>query len=827
MIPSGSNYCRRDKDKYKHFKRFCNFVIMIYPENFEEKIGFTTIRKLLKTHCLCSLGEENVEDITFYTDFYTITKLLEQVHEFQNIINIEGVFPSQDYMNLIPDLKRLRTEGTFFDPEQLYNLKISLRTIHEIILYIKGLDDEKYPRLKEIISDIFIPNEIFDRIDIIIDEKVRIRDDASKKLKQIRSDLISKRSQIEHKINSSIRAAQKAGWTQSDAEPTIRSGRLVIPVKASDKRKIKGFIHDESSSGQTVFIEPAEVFDVNNEIRDLENAEKREITKILLGFAQFIRPSINDIIRSYQFLGEIDLIRAKALFANSIEADKPKVSDDHLFQLFNAKHPLLYLSYKEQQKQIVPLDLELNQTRRILVISGPNAGGKSVCLMTIGLLQYMLQSGLLVPLNPDSEMGIFKKIFIDMGDEQSIENDLSTYSSHLLNIKQFLLNIDKHSLFLIDEFGSGTEPQLGGAIAEAVLEKLNKKNAFGIITTHYANLKLMADNNPGIINGAMLFDTRKLQPLFKLKTGKPGSSFAFQIAEKIGFPTGILKNAEKKTSSTQLDFEKQLQQLEVEKTELDKKKTEIKVADEFLSEMIDKYEKLKKELEESRNKIMNEAKAKAQDIMSDTNKLIENTIREIRESQAQKEKTKKLRKKIDKQKEKIESISSRDKKRKSAYKKISGPLQKGDKVIIRGQQRIGEILEIKNNQALISFDTFKMRTSINKLQKVNKDKSRQETERKRSSYSNIMYDLNKKMEDFKTTIDIRGKRAEEALSIVRNFIDNAIFLNIPEVSVIHGKGDGILRESIRDYLKTIEEVKRYRDDHPDKGGQGITIIEFS
>ncbi|MCK4638310.1 MAG: Smr/MutS family protein [Bacteroidales bacterium] len=801
---------------------------MIYPKNFEQKIGFDIIRQMLKDNCLSSLGEKFVEKIYFSYNFELIKNLISQVEEFRQILMFEDEFPTQDYYDLIPELNRIKIKGTIIDIEKLFDLKSSLNTIFHCLIFFKKTENEKYPHLKELSKDVIIEKQLLQRIDKIIDDKGKIKDNASQKLKEIRNELIRKQSFIDKKISQTLTAAKKAGWTSGDVEATVRNGRLVIPVLVANKRKIKGFIHDESATGQTVFIEPADIFDINNEIRELENAEKREIIKILTDFTIYLRPQIEDFKNAFRYLGLLDFIRAKAKFAISIEAVKPVIINEPLIDWKKTRHPLLYLSHKNQNKLIEPLDINLDKKNRILIISGPNAGGKSVCLKTVGLIQYMLQSGLLVPLKEDSELGIFEKIFIDIGDEQSLEKDLSTYTSHLLNLKYFVLNADKESLILIDEFGTGTEPQLGGAIAEAVLEKINEKKAFGVITTHYSNLKLFADKTGGIINGAMLFDSKNMQPLYELKIGKPGSSFAFEIARKIGFPKIILKNAAKKTGKKQLDFDKQLQQLEIEKREIDKKQTELKVADEFFSEIINKYESLVEKIKSTKESIISKAKEEAIEILNGSNKLIENTIREIREIQAEKEKTKELRKKLKEHKEKIIRKKSVEqlkpllekKKTKPVSEAVNASINVGDFVKIAGQDTIGEVIEISDEDVLITFNTVKFRTPINKLEKVSE---KEKVKISQSSYSNIISD---KIADFKLSIDVRGKRAEEAISIVRQYIDEAILLNMKEVNILHGKGDGILRDVIREYLSTVQEIKQYKDQHIERGGHGITVVMF-
>jgi len=807
---------------------------MNYPGNIEEKLGFDRIRQMISDYCLGTKARELVDEMKFSTSFVEIQLLLKQQLEFREILQIEGNFPSQDYIDPSANFNKLEIKGTIIQPEELFDLKIALRTIFEIISYLNKLDREKYPEVCGLTDELLFPEELYKQINNIIDEKGEIRDKASENLSQIRKKIKKKQSEIFSKINTTLEKARSAGLVNKETEPSIRNGRLVIPVPVTHKRKIKGFIHDESASGQTVYIEPTEVFDSNNAIRELENAEHREIVKILTNFTNMLRPELENLTVLVEFMGRIDFIRAKAIMAIDLEADMPEVKPIPVINWKNARHPLLYLSHKSQNKTVVPLYLKLNQKNRILVISGPNAGGKSVCLVTTGLLQYMLQCGLLVPMDKDSEMGIFQKIFINMGDEQSLENDLSTYSSHLLSIKYFLENLNSRSLFLIDEFGTGTEPQLGGAIAESALEEMNEKRAFGVITTHYANLKLMAGNNPGIINGAMLYDTKKLKPTYILSIDKPGSSFAFEIARKTGFPEHVLQNAIQKTGTSQLDFDTQLQQLEIDKIELEKKKKELKVADEFLSELIDKYEKLSDELEITREKVLMDAKEEAKTIIANSNRLIEKTIKEIREVQANKEITKQLRENISKEKEKIEQIKPKSKPviKKEKNKTTETPksdkpqkIQTGDWVKMEEQDITGQVIEVGKGQALISFDTFKVRTPLKKLRKVDQPKLSQK-DKPKSPYNNIINSINEKATNFKLSIDIRGKRADEAISLLQAYLDEALLLNISEVTIVHGKGDGILRDIVRDVLRETSGVKSYKDAHPDRGGHGITYVNF-
>jgi len=761
-----------------------------------------------------------------------IKKLLSQVEEFKQILLFGEQFPSQDYFDLRPELKRINIEGTFIEQELLVDLRLSLETISNIISYIKKLEIDEFPFLNELTENVIIDKNILAKINAVIDEKGEIKDNASSKLQSIRSELFSKQSVIDKKINKTLLLARKSGWAAEFVEPTIRNGRLVIPMHAANKRMIKGFIHDESSTGKTVFVEPAEVFEINNDLRELENAEKREIIKILTDLTNFIRPNSEQLISNYHFLGIIDFIRAKAKFALLIEANKPHLINKPLINWTNAKHPLLFLSHKVQKKPVVPLDISLDDKNRILIISGPNAGGKSVCLKTVGLLQYMLQSGLLIPVKENSSAGVFSKFFIDIGDEQSLENDLSTYSSHLLNLKFFINNSDNKSLILIDEFGTGTEPQLGGAIAEATLEKINQKKSFAVITTHYTNLKLVASKTDRIFNGAMLFDTKTMTPLYSLRIGMPGSSFAFEIARKIGFQKEVLRNAAKKTGKTQIDYDKALQDLEVEKNKLKEGEIKQKFADEFLSDMIDKYQKLKNEIEAKKETLLQQAKNEALQLISNSNKLIEKTIKEIREDQADKEKTKKLRENLKKESEKIKAKEitkkgePKQKRKKTIREKTTVEtnqiIKVGDFVSLEGQTSVSEVAEIIGKDAIISSDSIRLRVPLKMLKKT----AKKAASYRKKSYGNIINELNQKMANFNLSIDVRGKRADEALSLVKKYIDDAILLNVRDVSILHGKGDGILRQLIREYLSSVTEIKQYKDQHIEFGGHGITLVSL-
>ena len=730
---------------------------MIYPKNFEQKVGFDKIRELIREKCLSTAGELYVDKIRFNFSFEVLIRLLQQVDEFKQILLLPDNFPSSDYFDLSPELNRIKIEGTIIEQSQLFDLKTSLQTITDCTQYILKLPENEFPTIHDITRPVFIDSDIINIIDRIIDDKGIIKDTASPDLKDIRNRLHSKISSIDRKINATLKNAKKAGWVNDDAEASIRNGRLVIPVPASHKRQLRGFIHDQSATGQTVYLEPEDVFETNNEIRELEGEERREIVRILKNITDFIRPEIESLLGAYKFLGLIDFIRAKAKIAILLNSIKPSLENQCQMEWAEAVHPLLYVSHKKLKKPVIPLDLRLDEKQRILVISGPNAGGKSVCLKTVGLLQYMLQCGLLIPIKEGSTAGLFKNLFIDIGDEQSLENDLSTYSSHLMNMKHFALNANSQTLFLIDEFGTGTEPQLGGAIAEAILEKLNDKKAFGVVTTHYTNLKLLAGKENGIVNGAMLFDTNEMQPLYQLSIGKPGSSFAFEIARKIGFPKSILKQAEHKTGKKQLDFDQQLQQLEIEKSQLAESQEKFKVADGFLSEMIDKYERLTKQLESKKTEIISNAQQEAMDLIHSSNKKIENTIREIRQSQAEKARTKELRKKLKEEEERIGKLKAKDPEKKAINKKnknlieetansnleieqgeLNDKIEVGDLVLLVEQDVTGEVLQINDDDVVVGFNSITFKTQLDKVKKKGGDEKKTiRSEVRKSKYGDI------------------------------------------------------------------------------------------
>ncbi len=814
---------------------------MIYPKSFEEKTGFNHIRHMLKELCLSELGQKQVERMRFRRKIDLISKLLDQTDDFRKVILSGETFPQSNYYDPAELFKKIRPENTYILPEELAELWLSLTTINKIIDYFKKTDKDEqplYPSLYALTEGVYLDKEIFEEIEKIIDESGEIRDNASRVLADIRKQKASNHTKAKQQINHILKDVKKKGWISDDLELTIRNGRQVIPVPATHKKYIRGFIHDSSSTGQTVFIEPEEVFEINNEIRELELAEWKEVVRILTNFTDFLRPYIELLKKCYRLMGIADLIRAKALLAVEMGGMRPKLTPEPAINWVKAVHPLLYLSYKKQNKHVEPFDLELEKDHRILMISGPNAGGKSVCLKACGLIQYMLQCGMLVPMTDYSEAGVFQKLFIDIGDEQSLENDLSTYSSHLYNLKFFLKHANNKTLFLIDEFGSGTEPRIGGAIAESALMKLNDFNPFGVITTHYSNLKAMGGKVPGIISGSMLFDSKNMKPVYKLKTGVPGSSFAFEIAKSIGFPNKILEKASEIAGKEQVNLDHQLQNLELRKQELEEKEKQLRSAETFLNEMIEKYQRLSEELKTRKNEMLADAKNEAKQILSETNKKIENTIKEIRESNADKENTKRLRKELNEYTKQLEknipekpkTKPARDKpaKEKPEYEDVqdSSPVKKGDMVRMEGQNFTGEVVDISGNQGIVLFGDIKIRAPLKKLQKVKFKKNKQV---KTNSGNKVKYsfDINKKAAEFNTDIDLRGKKVDEALSILRRYIDDAVLLGIKKIRILHGKGEGVLRDAIKDYLMTVPEVENTKPEHPDRGGDGITQVFFS
>ncbi|MCR4965791.1 MAG: Smr/MutS family protein [Bacteroidales bacterium] len=821
---------------------------MLYPENFEEKIGFDQVRERLRTLCLSPMGVERVDDVSMMTSLEEIMPELTLTEEFRQLLLFDEPFPAQDYHDLRVELKRLQIEGTYIESETLAELRAFINTMTNIFVYLKVRhESEKYPNLWSLCEEMPIQRELTAMFNRILDEKGQIRDNASDELSRIKSEINRISQSADRQIRKILNSAKQDGLVKEDAEMTVRNGRLCIPVTAQFKRRLKGFIHDESATGQTVFIEPAEVFDANNELRDLQNAEQREIIRILTELTDNLRPAIPELLDVQQLLGRYDFLRAKALYAIDIEASLPHISDYPRIEWQQAIHPLLYLTLKKSSKKVVPLNITLTADQRILLISGPNAGGKSVCLKCVGLLQYMMQCGMLVSMQSTSDMGIFQHIFIDIGDEQSIENDLSTYSSHLSNLKVMEDNLDEQSLFLIDEFGSGTEPTLGGALAEAILESYYERHSFGIITTHYGNLKMFPDTHPEAVNGAMLYNTQELRPLYQLKIGNPGSSFTYEIARHIGLREDIIHNAIEKSGTAQIDYERKLEEIETMRLETEQLLKTVHAADDQLAEMIGEYAEKFSALDKQRKEILQKAKNQANSIVESANKVIEKTIRDIKEAKAEAEKTKaarqnvsKLKKELDKEIDSIEKeevlkplvpIKIKNKKPKERKPEVIAdekPITVGDSVFMADMQITGEVLKIQGGEATISFNSITLKTDLSKLVKISKKEAREVKRGNVVRYNEgtLADAMNKKLSAFSTTLDVRGQRADEMVDAVSEYLDEAAILNIRNVRILHGKGNGILRNVVRQLLAKRKDVASFNDEILELGGSGITVVEM-
>jgi DNA mismatch repair protein MutS2 len=824
---------------------------MIYPENFESKIGFDRIRTLLSEKCLSQMGIEKVNEIRFIDNFEQLSDILSATYEFQQILVFEDFFPSEHYYKISDCLTKIRVEGTFPEVQEVYDLKRSLETVKSILNFFKNKDAAKYPVLRSMCGSVRTYPYVLEAADRIIDKRGVIKDNASARLKDIRTELVGKSIHVSKRLNAILKQAQSEGIVDADTSVSVRNGRGVIPVSAYDKRKIKGLIHDQSASGKTVFIEPEEIVEINNDIIELEYEEKREIVRILTSFADDIRPYIDDLLESNLFLGEIDFIRSKAILGNHLHSIKPVMVNKPFLMWRKAIHPLLSLAFeKSAGRKVVPLDIMLDDLNRILLISGPNAGGKSVCLKTVGLLQYMLQCGFTIPVAEGSETGIFKNILIDIGDEQSIDNDLSTYSSHLINMKCFIKNGNEKTLILIDEFGTGTEPMLGGSIAEAILGELNRKKVFGVITTHYTNLKHFASLTDGIVNGAMAFDNHLMQPLFQLTIGKPGSSFAFEIARRIGLPENILEEASGKAGVKNINYDRHLKDIARDKRYWETKRQSIRQQEKRLEELMSEYEKELSGARTLRKEIITKAKDEAQNLLKESNRMIENTIRQIKESQAEKEKTKDIRQQLEEFKnivdedtmpvkteseKKVAILTTRAKRIKMEQEPVTEkhkhelsqvhPLKPGDAVRVIDTQAAGEIIEIKDKMVQVETGSLRFFVPVDKIERITK------SDLKKSLKANQIYRENdpaivQRNINFKPEIDIRGVRGEEAINQVRELIDNALIVQHRNLRILHGKGNGILRQLVRQYLANVDVVKSFRDEHVEFGGAGITVVEM-
>ena len=908
---------------------------MIYPNNFEHKLGFDEIRRLLKERCLSTLGKEKVDEIAFSTDCREINEWMNQVREFRRLKEEKDDFPMQFFFDVREAVTRIRMENTHLEEDEVWDLRRSLQTIADIVSYLSRSEeggvrrenthaaDETiqgnltphstlhtpqyhYPALQRLTEGVVTFPAVIRRIDSILDKFGKIKDSASMTLAGIRHELEKTQGGISRTLYTILHAAQKDGLVDKDAAPAMRDGRLVIPVAPQVKRRINGIVHDESATGKTVFIEPTEVVEANNKVRQLEAEERREIIRILTVFTDEVRPHVKEILESYQFLAQIDLIQAKAHWAELTKAFEPAVEDKPHIDWIHAIHPLLQLSLEKQGKKVVPLDIQLSRSEergvrrentpatdishstlhtprstnigRLLIISGPNAGGKSVCLKTVGLLQYMLQCGLPIPIGDRSTAGIFEHIMIDIGDEQSIENDLSTYSSHLMNMKQMMKQANARTLLLIDEFGSGTEPTIGGAIAEAMLKQFWKRETFGVITTHYQNLKQFAEGHPGVVNGAMLYDRHEMQALFQLAIGQPGSSFAIEIARKTGIPEEVIKDASDIVGSEYIQSDKYLQDIVRDKRYWEGKRQTIHQHEKSLESKINRYEDELNEIERQRKEILRKAKEQAEELLRESNKKIENAIREIREAQAEKERTRLAREELNTFKEELDTIDTRDndeaiarkirqiqerkeRKEKRKAEKLArseergvrsensqsadgnlspltphlSPLKPGDTVRIKGLTSVGEIESINGSQATVIFGGMRTKMRADRLERAEKptttlSKTEERNNNIAGSYGMVSKDTrevidNRKL-NFRQDLDVRGMRGDEAINAVTYFIDDAILVGMSRVRILHGTGTGVLRQLIRQYLATIPNVTHYRDEHVQFGGAGITVVDL-
>ena len=846
---------------------------MIYPQTYEQKIGFDQIRGRLTGLCLCSLGEGLVREMEFSANFDSIRRQVKQTMEMMRIVQGED-FPDQNFFDVRASLKRIRIQNTSFNVEELFCLQRSLLTIYNIVTFLQRCSDDDntiplYPYLYALNQEVKTYPQMVKRIDQILDKFGHVKDTASPALLSIRQELASTAGSVSRALQNILRSAKGEGLIDKDVSPTLRDGRLVIPVAPAMKRKIRGIVHDESDTGRTVFIEPAEVVEANNKIRELESEERKEINRILMEFTQTVRPEVEDMLRSYEFLAQIDFIRAKAKFAIITKSTEPRMENKQLLDWAIAVHPLLELKFdtyniehkEEEPRKVVPLDITLTQKQRILLISGPNAGGKSVCLKTVGLLQYMFQCGMPVPVAKSSIFGIFRSIFIDIGDEQSLENDLSTYSSHLLNMKNMMKHCDGKSLILIDEFGGGTEPQIGGAMAEAMLKVFNKKHAFGVITTHYQNLKHYAQETEGIVNGAMLYDRQLMQPLFQLSIGNPGSSFAIEIARKTGIPDEVIKDASEIVGKDYINSDKYLQDIVRDKRYWEQKRQSIHQHEKQMEQTIQRYEEDIQKLHDQRKVIIAHAKEEAEQMLKESNAKIEQTIKDIKEAQAEKERTRMIRQdladfkqdireidpdiadeKIRRQMEKLVARRKRKEEKKNAPQLPRGeglrdvpnqttnnegprPLQANDYVRMKGQTTVGQIQKVNGNEATVIFGHITTNVKLNRLEPA-------EAPQKEKNVAATFVSVQTRNEirnttlNFKEQLDVRGMRGDEAIQAVTYFIDDALVARASRVKILHGTGTGALKTVIRQYLNTMPPVADFYDEDIRFGGAGITIVEL-
>ena len=817
---------------------------MIYPSTFETRIGFDAVRRELERHCVSALGAANVPLLRFSTRRDEVIRWLEETNEFLSILQTGKEFPLSYYFDLRVVLKEISTPGTFLSAERLFDLQRLLVTVSQVLRFFSSGNegDASYPRLRELTSGMQAFPELSAAIAHVLDKAGNIKDTASPHLHELRVSIARVTSSINGTLRRIIAQGKQDGILDNDVQPSLRDGRLVLPVSAMNKRKLHGIVHDESATGKTVFIEPDAIVEANNRIRETEAEIAREIIRILTEVTDQIRPHLDELAGVLETLGQLDFIRAKALFAKDVGAQMCHVDRKPVVEWYNAIHPALMLSLRAQGKEVVPLNINLNKQDRILVISGPNAGGKSVCLKTVGVVQYMMQCGLLPTLRDNSHMGLFRDIFIDIGDQQSIENDLSTYSSHLQNMKLFLSKGGKETLILIDEMGSGTEPQIGGAIAQSILEQLNEHQVMGVITTHYQNLKHFADEADGVVNGAMLYDRQRMQPLFQLSMGYPGSSFAIEIARKTGLPQQVIDKASEIVGSDYINMDKYLLDIVRDRRYWENKRQDVRAKEKRLDQMIADYDERLDNIRAEHRQIIHDARAEAQEILQGSNAQIERTIKEIRAQQAEKERTKELRRQLDEFKQRLNAeepespdrlreLTPKDRahrkppKKKATAKPLAKdrPLQAGDNVVIKGTTTVGSLISIDEKYALVAFGNIKTRIEADKVERTMR---KEKTPKAESLGRSTTDEIRTRQLNFKPDIDVRGMRADEALQAITYFIDDAIQFSAQRVRILHGTGTGALKVAIREYLRTVNGVKSYRDEHVQFGGAGITVVDL-
>lgn len=836
----------------------------------EQKIGFDRIRRIISDRCSTEYASERTAAETFSTNAATIRKRLLLTDEMRLIMMFEDSFPSGGFIDCIDFLKPLERSSSAIDLVSLRKLRTMLDTLRKVTSFFEGIKDGVYPNLKRMSSNVLSFPQIQRKIDTIVDRYGDIKDTASDTLYDIRKSLHEKEGAISRRMSAILKKAQEEGIVDGDAGVSIRDGKMLIPVSAANKKRLPGFIYDESATGKTAFIEPAEVVEMDNQIKELKFAEQREILRILLEFTDFLRPYIPDLLDAARYLGEIDFLMAKAQVALDFIAGMPLISENGELNLRKARHPLLERALKKDKKEIVPLTVTLTPQKHILLISGPNAGGKSVCLKTVGLLQYMFQWGMLIPTSETSELPVFDRIMVDIGDDQSIDNDLSTYSSFLMNMKDMLSKADSSTLVLIDEFGSGTEPAAGGAIAEAILSEFDKRSVYGVITTHYTNLKLYASADTGVQNGAMMFDVKNIAPMFKLEMGLPGNSFAFELARKTGLPEAIIKDAESRAGEEFVGIERNLRKIARNRKALDEKLERIRHTDKTLENITDKYQKELQQIRALKKEILDQAKKEAEEIIKGANRQVENTIRTIKESQAEKETTQEARKELvgfmsllaarkeQEQKEKddyierkirqIDARRERQKQRKAqkADEKVqqeqrelqaekerieafrSAPLKAGEKVRVKENGMVGEVTKVSAKAVVVAIGNISSKMPLDKVERITSNEFKTAVKETSRPVTSIKVDtsINERKLNFKTEIDIRGARLNEAVETVTRYIDDAIMLNISSVRIIHGKGTGVLRDELQKLIRTIPGVASVKDEHIQFGGSGVTIVTF-